>query len=67
MEHLEKKRTLYTEEGYKVLVDELEYLKTTKMKQVKENLVIVGIILAAGVIFGLIGDLIFPASLFLGA
>jgi len=38
MEHLEKKRTLYTEEGYKVLVDELEYLKTTKMKQVKENL-----------------------------
>ena len=35
-------------------------------KQVKENLLIVGIILAAGVIFGLIGDLIFPASLFVG-
>lgn len=38
MENTEKKRTLYTEEGYKVLVDELEYLKTTKMKQIKENL-----------------------------
>lgn len=35
-------------------------------KQIKENLLIVGIVLAAGVIFGLIGDLIFPASLFIG-
>ena len=35
-------------------------------KQIKENLLIVGIVLAAGVIFGLIGDLIFPASLFVG-
>lgn len=36
-------------------------------KQYKENLIILGIILAAGVIFGLVGDLIFPASLFVGA
>ncbi len=36
-------------------------------KQYKENLIILGIILAAGVIFGLVGDLIFPASLFMGA
>ena len=33
-------------------------------KKPKENLLIVGIILAAGVVFGLVGDLIFPASLF---
>ena len=33
-------------------------------KKLKENLMIVAIIIAAGVIFGLIGDLIFPASLF---
>jgi len=38
MENEEKKRTLYTAEGYKALVDELEYLKTTKMNQVKESL-----------------------------
>ena len=35
-------------------------------KQMKENLIIVGIILAAGVVFGLVGDLVFPASLFAG-
>ncbi len=34
-------------------------------KKLKENLAIVGILLAVGVIFGLIGDLIFPAELFL--
>lgn len=33
-------------------------------KHIKENLIIVGIILLAGIVFGLIGDLIFPASLF---
>ena len=33
-------------------------------RQVKENLLIVGIVLAAGIIFGLVGDLIFPAALF---
>jgi hypothetical protein len=36
-------------------------------KKVKENLMIVGIVLLAGVIFGLLADLIFPASLFVGA
>ena len=36
-------------------------------KKARENLVIIGIIVAAGVIFGLIGDLIFPAKLFFGA
>ncbi len=36
-------------------------------KKAKENIVVVGIIVAAGVIFGLIGDLIFPAKLFFGA
>ena len=36
-------------------------------KQIKENLTVVGIILLAGVVFGLLGDLIFPAPLFLGA
>lgn len=34
-------------------------------KKNKENFVILGILLAVGIIFGLIGDLIFPASLFL--
>lgn len=34
-------------------------------KKVKENLVILGIIFAVAIIFGLIGDLIFPASLFI--
>ncbi len=33
-------------------------------KQVKENLLILGIVLLAGVIFGLLGDLIFPSSPF---
>ncbi len=33
-------------------------------KHVKENLAIVGVILIIAVIFGLIGDLVFPASLF---
>ncbi len=35
---MENKRTLYTEEGYKALVEELEYLKTEKMQQVKDSL-----------------------------
>ena len=34
-------------------------------KKVKENLLILGIIFAVAIIFGLIGDLIFPASLFI--
>ena len=29
-------KMLYTEEGYKVLVDELNYLKTTKRDEIKE-------------------------------
>jgi len=33
-------------------------------KHIKQNLIIVGIILLAGVIFGLLGDLIFPAEMF---
>ena len=33
-------------------------------KKVKENLLILAIIVVAGIIFGLIGDLIFPASMF---
>lgn len=33
-------------------------------KKIKENLIIVGILVAAGLIFGLLGDLIFPASFF---
>ncbi len=36
-------------------------------KKPKENLMIIAIILVAGVLFGLIGDLVFPASLFVGA
>jgi hypothetical protein len=35
-------------------------------KHIKENLLIVGIILASGVFFGLICDLVFPTSLFVG-
>ena len=35
-------------------------------KHLKDNLIIVGIILLAGVVFGLLGDLIFPASAFIG-
>ena len=35
---MEEKKTYYTEEGYKKLVDELEYLKGEKMKEVKEAL-----------------------------
>jgi hypothetical protein len=34
-------------------------------KPIKENLMITGIILGAGVIFGLIGDLIFTQSMFI--
>lgn len=34
-------------------------------KRLKENLVIVGIILASGVVFGLLADLIFPAQMFI--
>lgn len=34
-------------------------------KHMKQNLAIVGIVIAAGVIFGLLGDLVFPASLFI--
>ena len=35
---MEENKTYYTEEGYKKLVDELEYLKGPKMKEVKEAL-----------------------------
>ena len=35
---MEEIKTNYTEEGYKKLVDELEYLKGPKMKEVKEAL-----------------------------
>jgi len=35
---MEETKTYYTEEGYKKLVDELEYLKGPKMKEVKEAL-----------------------------
>lgn len=35
---MDEKKTYYTEEGYKNLVDELEYLKGPKMKEVKESL-----------------------------
>lgn len=34
-------------------------------KRLKENLIIVGIILASGVVFGLLADLIFPAQMFI--
>ena len=36
-------------------------------KKPKENLIIIGTVALAGVIFGLLGDLIFPASMFVGA
>lgn len=36
-------------------------------KKAKENALIIGITLLAGVIFGLLGDLIFPTELFVGA
>lgn len=35
---MEEKLTLYTEEGYRALVDELAYLKQTKIEEVKKNL-----------------------------
>ncbi len=35
---MDEKKTYYTEEGYQKLVDELEYLKGPKMKEVKEAL-----------------------------
>jgi len=34
-------------------------------KKPKENAIIIGIVVLAGIIFGLIGDLIFPASMFI--
>ncbi len=34
-------------------------------KKTKENLIILGIVLAVGIVFGFIGDLIFPATLFI--
>ena len=34
-------------------------------KHIKDNLIIIGIVLLSGVVFGLIGDLIFPSSLFI--
>lgn len=34
-------------------------------KKAKENAIIIGIVVAAGVLFGIIGDLIFPAELFI--
>lgn len=36
-------------------------------KRPKENLIIIAIIIVTGVVFGLVGDLIFPAELFVGA
>lgn len=33
-------------------------------KKPKENLIIIGIVVLAGIVFGLLGDLIFPASMF---
>ena len=36
----EEKKTLYTEEGFKVLSDELDYLKNTKRVEVKEQIAI---------------------------
>lgn len=38
MENNEEKVTLYTAEGYKALVDELSYLKQTKLEEVKRSL-----------------------------
>lgn len=34
----EEKVTMYTAEGYKTLVDELSYLKQTKLEEVKRSL-----------------------------
>ena len=34
-------------------------------KHLKDNLIIIGVILLSGVVFGLLGDLIFPASMFI--
>ncbi len=34
-------------------------------KKIKENIAVVGVILAAGILFGLLGDLIFPSELFI--
>ena len=33
-------------------------------KHIKDNLIIAGVLVIVGVLFGLIGDLVFPASLF---
>lgn len=38
MDNAEEKVTLYTAEGYKSLVDELSYLKQTKLEEVKRSL-----------------------------
>ena len=35
-------------------------------KNIKENLIVTAILVASGVVFGLLGDLIFPAAMFLG-
>ncbi len=35
-------------------------------RHLKENFLVVGIIIAAGVVFGMLGDLIFPASMMIG-
>ena len=34
-------------------------------KKPKENFIIIGIVVLAGIIFGMLGDLIFPASMFI--
>ena len=33
-----KKQMLYTEEGYKVLIDELNYLKTVRREEIQETI-----------------------------
>ncbi len=38
MANMEENLTLYTEEGYRALVDELAYLKGTKLEEVKKSL-----------------------------
>ena len=35
-----KKQMLYTEEGYKVLTDELNYLKTVRREEIKEAIAV---------------------------
>ena len=35
-----KKQMLYTEEGYKVLIDELNYLKTVRREEIKEAIAV---------------------------